>query len=215
MVKTHSDQMMVNTTASFGQDASWWLNQMYDLVVISLPPDNELQVYYLEKLYRDVPKKQPLLFLTSNVTTPLIKLSIKFPKVRIMKEPVTPTALHGMLENIFRPEIPGKTAIHPRYPTDKDVHVTCGYGDKILGTMKNLSLSGAYLELFMHVDEINIGETVKLEIKIGVPAELKSYQAKIIWKKDKSSDLSLETVTGLGVCFINGEEFYNDLLKDL
>lgn len=215
MVKTPTEQLMVTTTASFGQDPSWWLNQMYDLVMIVLPPDNELQVYYLEKLYRDVPKKQPLLFLTQSVTTPLIKLSIQFPKVRIMKEPVNATALHNMLQNIFRPEIPGKTAIHPRYPTERDIWIGCGYSDRVMGVMKNLSLSGACLDLFMMVDDINVGETIKLEVKIGVPALVKCYQAKVVWKKDKSSDLSLESITTIGICFVNGEEFYNDLLKDM
>lgn len=197
------------TTASFGQDAAYWLSQPPDVVVIDLPNDDALQVFYLNKLRAVVPKTQRIIILCPNVSAALMKLSQEFQRIRLMKAPVDSFMLYRAILDFTKTYEPGKQQVHPRYLTDQKVEVTSDLKQgRTDGRMKNLSLSGAYFEATGLGFEMSPKDFIKLSIFAPTSAKFFVFDAKVVWSKALP-----EGGFGFGVMFTNSEDVYNNLLK--
>ncbi len=198
------------TTASFGQEASWWTENSPDCLVLSLPPDDLMQGYFLTKLRNDVPRSLPILILCNSVSASLMQLSQIFSKVRLLKTPADgPSMLKSISDLITDWE--GKQQVHPRYLTDQEVLVFQeGEGQKSSAKMKNLSISGAYFEVDNSLDVFSAGSFIKINIAVGSPAKEYTFDAKVVWVKPIEGKKQSH---GYGVAFTNKEDVYNNLLK--
>lgn len=212
IVQHHSPGGFVfETTASFGQDAVYWLSQPPEVVVIELPDDDMLQVYYLNKLRSVVPKTQRIIILCPNVSGALIKLSQEFQRIRLMKAPVDSFMLYRALLDFTKTYEPGKQQLQPRYLTDQRVEVTSDWKQgKTEGRMKNLSLSGAYIEVSSLGFEMVPKDFIKLSIFAPTSAKFFVFDAKVVWSKSLP-----QGGHGFGVMFTNSEDVYNNLLKGI
>lgn len=203
-------EIQFETTASFGQEPSWWAQNAPDCLIICLPSDDLMQGYFLTKLRADVPRNLPVIILSSYISASLMGLSQIFGRVRMLKSPVEGRAILKIIGEISSQWPTGLQQAHPRYLTEQPVVVSSGMESwQLLGTMKNLSLSGAYIE----APEISLpfksGEVLKVSIQAGSPPKAYVFDAKVVWMKP------LENVTGngFGVTFVDKEYVYNQLLK--
>ncbi|PIS12151.1 MAG: hypothetical protein COT73_00010 [Bdellovibrio sp. CG10_big_fil_rev_8_21_14_0_10_47_8] len=201
--------MSVETSASFGQDITFWSTQAPDVLVINLPEDDLLQGYYFTKLRKDVLKTQPVLFLCSTISASLMKMSTNFSKVRMLKTPVDGYALYRTLIDLTAEFKDGQRQVHPRYLTDQVVEVRSDYHEgKAAGVMKNLSMGGVYFEIEEKGFEIKPGDMVRLSVFVGRPQKLYVFDAKIVWMNTKDPSR-----VGYGCAFVDKNEVYNQLLK--
>lgn len=198
-------ELEFDTTASFGQDMGWWTTSSPDCLVLCLPPDDLMQGYFLTKLRNDVPRALPLLILSQSISAAMMSLSQIFTRVRLLKAPAEGHLVVRNLVELLTHWEPGKQQAHPRYMTDQIVVLNNDYQ----GRMKNLSLSGAYVES-ENVDlAVKSGDLIKMKIQAGNPPKDYVFDARVVWSKP------LQTGTGncFGVAFVNREEVYNQLLK--
>ena len=208
-----SAEFTFNTTSSFGQEAAWWLSAGPEALVLALPPDEELQTYYLAKMQEDVPRTLPIVLLSPIITSGLMGLSQTFECLRIVKMPAPGTTIFKMLVELTTDFGPNKRQHHPRYLTDQLILIS----DEVRGlsfqaTMKNLSVSGAYFEAGpgAQPDGANLKEQdiIKLNIEIGSPTRGYAFDGRVVWTKPLANGNS-----GYGIAFIDKEEVYNNLLK--
>lgn len=201
----------VETTASFSQDVNFWQTQAPDVLVLQIPQDPLLQGYFFTKLRKDVPTKQPMIVLCSMISAALMQLSTEYSKVRIFKTPVDGFSLHRALSDILQSFQSGKEATHPRYLTDLSVDVHSDFHDGMMKAhMKNLSLSGAYFETLDRDFPLAQGDLAKISILVGEPAKHYVFDFRVVWEKAIDNGQR-----GFGVTFVNKEEVYNQLLKNL
>lgn len=204
--------LSIETTASFGQDGEWWTANMPNALIVHLPEDDLLQGYYFTKLRRDIPRTQPIIFLCSTISSALMQMSLNFGKVRMIKTPVEGFSLYRALIDLLREFEPGRNQGNPRYLTDQAVEVLSDFREgRILARMKNLSLSGAYFESAQRDFELAPGDFVKMSVNIGQPQRQYIFDAKVVWTKPQQTP----GVIGYGVTFIDKEEVYNNLLKNI
>ncbi len=207
----NTGQFSFETTASFGQDAAWWALQAPTALVLALPDDEQLLNFYFEKLSKDVPRTTKILFLASNITPGLMKVSGLFSKIRIIKTPVQPFFLYRSLVDLTTEFAEGKAQVHPRYLTDQPVEVTSDLRSKTTsGQMKNLSIGGMYFELNEVIPSFQTGDLVR--VAIGLKG-LRAYEfdAKVVWCK---SNHTMEA-TGYGCTFLNREQVFDTLLTQI
>jgi hypothetical protein len=203
--------LVLETTASFAQDITFWTTQAPDVLILHLPDDSLIQGFFFTKLRKDVPPSQPVVFLCSTISAAVMQLSQQFSKVRMLKMPADGFALYRAVNDLLQKFKEGQKQIHPRYLTEQSVEVSSDHKiGKLAGQMKNLSLSGAYFEsdgvdLVLESDDL-----VKLSILIGEPAKQYVFDVRIVWVKPQSSGS-----TGYGVTFVDKEEVYNNLLKNV
>jgi hypothetical protein len=201
----------IETTASFGQDITYWTAQAPDVLVLQLPEDDLLQGYFFTKLRKDVPPSQAIVVLCTSISSPLMQLSMQFSKLRMIKTPVEGFALYRAVNELIADYKVGQKQIHPRYLTEQVIEVLSDMHNlRMSGTMKNLSLSGAYFEASQLPFEMKTGDFVKLSILAGDPPKQYLFDAKVVWCK-----LQPAGSTGYGVTFVNKEDVYNHLLKNL
>lgn len=201
----------IETTASFAQDPDYWKTMPPDILVINLPDDDLLQGYYFTKIRKDLQKTQSMIFLCSNISAPLMQMSTMFSKVRMIKTPVGSFSLYRALVDLVQEYQPGQRQIHPRYLTDHPIEIQSDhFVGKMKAKMKNLSLGGAYFESAEKSFEMNTGDYIKLAIFIGQPQKQYVFDVKIVWRKPQQTG-----DTGYGVSFVDKEEVYNQLLKNM
>lgn len=201
----------IETTASFGQDITYWTTQAPDVLILNMPDDALLQGYFFTKLRKDVPAHQPMIILCSAISSALMQLSMEFTKIRMLKTPVEGFALYRAVNDLVQDFKPGQRQAHPRYLTDQTIEVHSDFFDgRIKAVMKNLSLSGAYFESQDQTFELKTGDFVKLSILIGKPSKQYVFDVRVVWSKAQDSG-----ATGFGVTFVDKEEVYNHLLKHL
>jgi hypothetical protein len=204
--------LSVEATASFGQDSNWWIENKPDVLIVNLPEDELLQEYYFTKLHRDIPRTQSMLFLCSRISSSLMQMSLNFAKVRMIKTPVESFSLYRALIDLMRDFEPGQQQSHPRYLTDQEIEVLSDFREgKLSAKMKNLSMSGAYFEATTQSLELAPGDFIRLSVAVGQPKKQYIFDAKVVWMKPQSTS----GLIGYGVTFINKEEVYNNLLKNI
>jgi len=205
--------LVLETTATFAQDITYWTTQAPDVLILQLPDDDLTQGFFFTKLRKDVPPTQPIVFICSQISASLMQLSTQFSKVRMLKMPVDGFALYRAMNELLQKFKEGQKQIHPRYLTDQPVEI---YSDqhqgKVQGAMKNLSLSGAYFESSETEFEMKVGDLIKLSILTGPTSSSKQYvfDVRIVWVKTQSTG-----ATGYGVTFVDKDEVYNNLLKNI
>lgn len=198
----------IQTTASFGQEASWWAANPVDLLVLKLPDDEPLQAYFFVKLKADVPKSLPLVLLTKAVSQSLLQLSPHFAKVRIVKTPVSGFYLFRTMLDITTDWEPGKRQIHPRYVTEQPIRVSqIGNLEKTASIMRNLSVGGAYIEIPPKSAVYRSNDMIKIEISLP-QGNFYEFDAKVVWAKVKE-----DGTHGYGCTFVDAAEIYENLLK--
>jgi hypothetical protein len=203
--------LAIETTASFGQDITYWTTQAPDVLILQMPDDDLLQSYFFTKLRKDVSKNQPMIILCSTISSSLMQLSTEFSKVRMLKTPVEGFALYRGLIDLLADYKQGQRQVHPRYLTDQKIEIHSDFFDgRMTGQMKNLSLSGAYFESEDKTFEVQVGDFIKLSIFIGQPPKQYVFDVRVVWRKDQNSGAA-----GFGVTFVDKEEVYNHLLKHL
>lgn len=201
----------IETTASFGQDLSFWLASPPEILVVNLPDDDLLQGYYFTKLRRDVQTSQAVIFLCSQISAPLMQLSTHFSKVRIVKTPAGSFTLYRHVVDLAQEYGDGKQQIHPRYMTDQVIEVSSDFRDgKTEATMKNLSKGGIYFEAKESDFKLAAGDLAKVSILLGNPSKQYVFDIKIVWARPQPNG-----EIGYGVAFIEKEEVYNNLLKNI
>lgn len=200
------------TTDVFDQERSWWEANAPDLLVINFPADEVKQARYIMKIKKDIPNNLPLLLLSHSMSPDLIRLTMNFLRVRVIKSPFLPFAVLTAVKNLIETYEEGKQQAHPRYLTNQIIEVVKSEDEgKIKGKMKNLSLSGAYFESRDEHAEINPGDFAKMSIMIGEPLKYYSFDIRVVWKKPVTGS----DITGYGVTFVNQEDFFNSLLKNV
>lgn len=203
--------LVLETTASFAQDITYWTTQAPDVLILHLPDDDLTQGFFFTKLRKDVPATQSIVFLCSQISASVMQLSTQFSKVRMLKTPVDGFALYRAVNDLLQKFKDGNKQIHPRYLTDQPVEIYSDKFDgKVMGTMKNLSLSGAYYESAGKEFEMKVGDLVKLSIVVNAPGKQYVFDARIVWAKEQGSG-----ATGYGVTFVDKDEVYNNLLKNI
>jgi hypothetical protein len=203
--------LVLETTASFAQDITFWTTQSPDVLVLHLPDDDLVQGFFFTKLRKDVPPSQPIIFLCSQISAPVMQLSQQYSKVRMLKTPVDGFALYRAINDLMKKFKEGQRQVHPRYLTDQPIEVSSDQKTgKLQGFMKNLSLSGAYFESEGVDLVLESGDLVKLSILIGEPAKQYVFDVRIVWARPQASG-----ATGYGVTFVDKEEVYNNLLKNV
>jgi hypothetical protein len=212
VVQHHSPgSLAIETTASFGQDITYWTTQAPDVLVIQMPEDESLQSYFFTKLRKDVPFSQPIVILCPVISTQLMQLSQEYSKLRNLKSPIDGFVLYRTLNDLTHEYAEGQRQIHPRYLTDQTIELHSDYHNgKLLAQMKNLSLSGAYFESLALEFELKIGDFIKMSIMAGEPSKQYVFDVKIVWTKPLASG-----GFGFGATFVNKEEVYNHLLKNI
>jgi Tfp pilus assembly protein PilZ len=104
---------------------------------------------------------------------------------------------------------PGQTQVHPRYATNQEVVLKKMDGEPALNAvMKNLSISGAYLESQNLSAEVKAGDMLKIEVELGDAKKGYVFDVKVVWLKPID-----ENTRSLGVTFVERDEIYNSLLK--
>lgn len=211
VVQFHSPgSLTIETTGSFGQDITYWTTQAPDVLILQIPRDDLLQGYFFTKLRKDVPPQQPIIFLCDTISQNLMQLSMHFSKVRMLKSPVDGFALYRGLIDLLQDFQKGQQA-HPRYLTDQTIEIHSDITNaKTTGIMKNLSMSGAYFESKLENFPLAAGDFVKMSVFLGTPAKQYIFDVRVVWCKPQESGM-----TGCGVTFVNKEEVYNHLLKNL
>jgi hypothetical protein len=201
-------RFQVESTASFAQGPEFWKSKA-DVLVINLPEDALLQGYFFTKLKADVPRAQPLILLCSQISAPLMQLSQIFSKVRMLKTPVLGFNLYKCAIDLLQEYEPGQTQVHPRYATNQEVVLKKMDGEPALNAvMKNLSISGAYLESQNLSAEVKAGDMLKIEVELGEAKKGYVFDVKVVWLKPID-----ENTRSLGVTFVERDEIYNSLLK--
>lgn len=203
-------ELVFDTTASFGQDASWWAQSGPECLFIAFPPDDLMQGYFLTKLKAEVPRSLPLVILCPVISASMMSLSQIFNKVRMLKSPADGYSMVKILVEITTNWGAGQQQIHPRYMTDQQVLVKSDMSDlNLTGKMKNMSLSGAYFETSEKNLQIKSGDILKMSIQSGNPPREYVFDARVVWHRPLDGDSG----NGYGVTFVNKEEVYNQLLK--
>lgn len=203
--------LQIETTASFGQDVTFWSMQAPDVLILSLPDDDLLQGYFLIKLRKDVPKTQPIIVLCPTISQSLMQLSMQFSKLRLFKTPVDGYILMRSVTDLTKKYKEGETQAHPRYLTEQPVEVLSDVVDgRLPAVMKNLSLSGAYVESNSRGLLVNEGDLVKISIYVGDQGRQYIFDVRVVWARPQKNGM-----TGYGITFVNKDEVYNSLLKNL
>ena len=204
-------ELSVEVTGSFGQDPAWWVQNHPDVLIITIPSDPFFQNFFLAKLKRDLPKDINVIALSDSISSDLMKLGDAFQKVRILKAPTEPFYLYRTIIDLMTEYKEGQVQIHPRYLTNQKIEINSeSKSGKITGLMKNLSAGGAYLESVNGDLELNTSDFAKVRILIGEPVRHYDFDVRIVWVKRV-----LANQRGFGVAFVNKDEVYNNLLKNL
>lgn len=199
------------TTASFGQDVTYWTAQAPDVLILCLPDDDLMQGYFFTKLRKDVLKNQPIIFVSEKISAPMMQLSLHFSKVRMLKAPVEGNVLYRNVMDLTQEYEEGRKQVHPRYLTDQAVEVRSDmYEGAMKAVMKNLSVSGAYFETLEEGFKIAAGDFVRLSVQIGTPLKLYVFDVKVVWAAEKHRQ-----IRGYGCAFVDRDEVYNNLLKHI
>jgi hypothetical protein len=202
---------IVETTASFGQDSSWWVVNAPEVLVVRFPNDEALEKYFIKKITDDVHVEIPIIFLAEVITSSMMQLGQKIKKQRMIKLPVTGEDLFKTVQDISTDFGPGKLQAHPRYLTNQPALITSDYAvGKMQSTMKNLSLGGAYFETTDSGLNIKPADLIKFSVTLGSNKREYIFDAKIMWIKELEA-----SARGFGVSFVDKEEVYNHLLKGL
>ncbi len=212
MARLHeSQQIAVETTASFGQDVTFWTTQAPDVLILSLPEDDLMQGYFFTKLKKDVPAAQPLICICSVISSPLLRLSMQFSKVRMLKAPVEAFTLFRAAVDLLQDYKGKKAQVHPRYLTEQPIEIRSDFHASALqGQMRNLSMSGAYLESSDLKWNLKAGDFAKITVLPNAETKIYTFDVKVVWCKEQAPN-----VRGYGVTFVNKEEVYNHLLKNI
>ncbi|MBX3018320.1 MAG: PilZ domain-containing protein [Bdellovibrionaceae bacterium] len=213
-----SGQYTFETTASFAHDAAFWA--AVDVLVLHVPDEPMIQGAFLEKLKAQVGPKTRVIIMAPQMNPALIAVSHQFPKVRLMKLPVTGYALYRALVDITTDYPRGQQQVHPRFLTDLAVEVVSDLKSvKSPARVKNLSISGAYFETVETTEAqavFVVGDLVRMAIALptgaagGVP---KAYQfdARIVWQRPLEDGQGI----GYGCAFLNKEQVYDELLAQV
>ena len=76
--------------------------------------------------------------------------------------------------------------------------------------MKNLSVTGAYFETIEEAFNIRSGDFVRLSVYVGQPVKLYVFDVRVVWASEKQPGLK-----GYGCVFVDKDEVYNNLLKNM
>jgi len=205
----NSGQFTFETTASFAQDSSFWA--AVDVLILNVPDDTMIQAAFLEKLKAQVGTNVRVMILTPQINPQLIQVSHQFPKVRLIKQPVSSYMLYRSLVDLSTDYPLGQQQVHPRFMTDLEVPVVSDLKSvKLISRVKNLSVSGAYFEVNETTATLAKGDLVRLTI--GFP-QSKSYEldAKVVWSKLMPEAQAI----GYGCAFLNKEQVYDQLLAQV
>lgn len=200
------------TTSSFATDAADWAD--VDALILNVPDDGMIQAAFLDKLRAQVTLKTRVMILAPQMNPSLIQISHHFPKVRLMKKPVTGYALYRALVDITTDYPAGQQQVHPRFLTDLTVEVVSDLKSiKRTARVKNLSISGAYFEAPEANAAFAKGDLVRLAIAPAPGGGSKTYQfdARVVWTRP----LEKGAGTGYGCAFLNKEQVYDELLAQV
>lgn len=201
LIQAHQkqDELKLSTTASFGQSPDFWLQSKIDVVVISLPDDDLIQVAFLAKIKSDLPKDRPIILITPQITESLLSLGESFDRLRVLQSPVEAFNLYRTILDLITPRLAEHKQAHPRYETNQEIILQStfvGIQVDILGSLKNLSMGGAYVETLSNQSrqELLVGQEVNLVIDL--PGYSRSeFLGKVVWRKP------IEGGEGYGICF--------------
>lgn len=198
----------MTSTATFGQDAAWWDQNRPDVLVINLPDEKVLQKYFFDRMRTELPKDLPLITLCSSISGEMMGLSMQFKKIRVLKAPVGADVLFRNIQELWKEYSPDQQQIHPRYLTEQEISIASDtkQGSSI-GVMRNLSLSGAYIEVPDNAMSLQPEDIIRIKVMIEVDKEY-FFDARIVWFRQLPS-----ATFGIGVTFVDKEEVFNNLLK--
>jgi hypothetical protein len=143
-----------------------------------------------------------------------MQVSTFFQKTRTMKSPVTAFHLYRSVVEITTDYGDGKQQAHPRYLVDQTIYlIKAGQTTRMMAKMKNLSLSGAYLESTESPFPLTTAERIKLTIPVEGSKEY-SFDCHVVWVKKIEGSR-----TGYGISFITdgigGSETLENFFKGL
>ncbi|MGE0634067.1 MAG: PilZ domain-containing protein [Pseudobdellovibrionaceae bacterium] len=197
------------STASFGQETEWWIENQPDLLVISLPPEVDLQQLFIDRMQEVLPSDIRLMIVTPEVTPSLLKLSNKFSDLRMLKGPVAGPSFFKAIHDFITYANPTARQRHQRHT----VHINCrvqslgAEGDAITGVAKNISIGGAYIESDSR-SNLSAEDRVNVTFFLGEMAKEYQLEARIVWTKPHGNGMAM------GVNFIVKQDLYETLLAN-
>lgn len=171
------------STASFGQEASWWIDNRPDVLIISLPAEPEFQDLFLNKMRTDLPKDISLMVLTPEVTPDLLKLSKHFSNLRVIKGPLKGEALFKSVHDFIEYSAPDRRQVHQRHVVDIPCRIKVpGLDDMYEGRAKNISIGGVYVETKVLL-RLQAEDKVLLTFILGDVQKEYQMDARVVWIK--------------------------------
>lgn len=202
------DSLIVSSTGSFGQDAAWWQFNRPSALVVHFPSDESLQSFFISKLSLDVPNDMAVVVVSELITPQVLKLSLAFRRLRVLKAPSSGEQLYRSVLEAMSEYNDLEQQRHPRFQTDQEVLVVSDFKPgQLKANLRNLSLSGAFIEAPTNGMSLEKDDIIRVEISM---AKEKRYQfdAKVVWVRGRTGG-----DFGFGVRFIDKDEVYNTLLK--
>lgn len=202
------DPPEIKTTASLGQDAIWWKENLPEILVIRLPKDPYLQSQFFSKLRIHVPKECPLVLICDAILPGLMQISTIFPKVRIMKAPVDAAELFRGMEDLTQARPAGQQQASPRYLTNQRAVVYSSTSpENMEAVLKNLSATGAYFEAEKNSLGLKKEDLIRIQIVITGLRDY-TFNCRVVWVRKLEGDR-----IGVGVGFVDEDTALEELLK--
>ena len=198
-------------TASFGQDANWWLVNGPDVFILSLPEDPHLIRFYFDRLINVVPKDIPIIFLCESISPGIMQVAPLFKTSRVIKLPVNETFLYRAVLDLSADTISGKKQTEPRFITDLEIVVEVPKKqDASICRMKNISQGGLYFETRYANPNFQPGTDLRIQIELP-NKKIYELNAKIAWMKK----LATEDVHGFGCSFKEEHSITSEIIREL
>ncbi len=186
------------TSASFGQEANWWLENMPAVLIVCLPEDEAFHPYFLKKLTDDVPKNIPLVLSTPTLSPPIIHAGVHFDKFKILRTPFNGEEVYAAIHDYIHPRELGKQQAHQRYMVNQTALVEIG--EQVFSmVIRNLSLSGAFVEYEGNDAPVAPNDRITLKVQTGDAKKDYEFIARVVWAR---SLLASGSGLCMGVTFI-------------
>jgi response regulator RpfG family c-di-GMP phosphodiesterase len=165
-----------------------------DLVIFNFNDWNQNELQYVEGLRQEGYKRMIMILAKADAPSAVQNLAL-LERVVYLEKPFEIRDLVGIAEKAISQGAVAQR-IYRRFNTEQQATVEFGAGRAIASRIFNMSKTGAYLEL-NSLQDVNVGETVKLRMELEDVSRTYVMPAKIVW----TQIMGRTGGTGVGVHF--------------